>query len=186
MKKNVASKAAILMLLTSGMLASVAARASTVTLAPFDAAGNATFGLTHPVVGSYVDDFLFSVTPDNIAHASGSAVNGWLQWAAPPGNNYAIQNIQFFMVNPDSSHTAVSTAFSPSTLRFWATGTLAAGNYGFAVSGMTTMAGTGGSYAGNLNVMTTPVPEPSAYLMMIVGVGLLGFASRSKIDNKVG
>lgn len=185
MKKNVFSKAAALLLLTGGMLACMAARADTVTLAPFDAAGNVTFGITHPV-GSYIDDFLFTIEPESIGHASGSAVNGWLQWAAPPGENYSIQNIQFFMVNPDSSHTAVATTFSPATLRFWATGPLVAGNYGFEVSGMTAMPDTGGSYAGNLNVMTTPVPEPAAYLMMIIGVGLLGFAGRSNEDNKLG
>lgn len=185
MKKNAICNAVTALLLTGGLLASLTARADT-TLAPFDAAGNATFGMTHATAGNYVDDFLFSIDPETIGHASGSAVNGWLQWATPPSENYSIKDIEFFMVNPDSSHTAVATNFNPTTLRFYATGALAAGNYGFEVTGMTALPNTGGSYAGNLNVLAAPVPEPSAYLMMVVGIGLLGFAGRRQIDNKVG
>ena len=186
MKKNVISTAVTTLLFAGGMLASVAANATTVTLDPFDAAGNVTFGLTHPSVGGYIDDFLFSISPETVAHASGTAVVG-ATWMLPePMDNYKIVDIKFFMVNPDSSHTDIATTFNASTLRFRPTGLLAAGDYGFEVMGMTLLPGQGGSYAGNLNVVTTPVPEPSAYLMLMVGVGLLGFAGRGKDDNKVG
>jgi hypothetical protein len=185
MKKNAISTAAAALLLAGGLLASAGASATTVTLDPFDASGNAVFGLTH-AVGSYVDDFLFTISPETTAHASGTSVVG-ATWMLPePMDNYVISNIKFFMVNPDSSHTDLATTFNPMTLRFRTTTTLAAGNYGFEVTGMTALDNLGGSYAGNLNVVTTPVPEPSVYLMLVVGVGILGFASRGKLENKVG
>jgi hypothetical protein len=184
MKKNVLGKAAAL--LVTGLLATAGAQADTVSLNPFDAAGNVVFGLTHPTSGSFIDDFLFTIDPETIGHASGTSVVG-ATWMMPePMDNYSISNIKFFMVNPDSSHTDIATTFNPVTLRFRANDALGAGNYGFEVTGATALAGTGGSYAGNLNVVTMPVPEPSTYLMMVIGVGLLGFASRSKIDNKLG
>lgn len=185
MKKNAISKAASALLLTSGLLAGTAASAATVTLDPFDASGNVTFGLTH-ATGSYVDDFLFSISPETMAHASGTAVVG-ATWMLPePMDNYAITGIKFFMVNPDSSHTDIATVFNPATLRFRTNTTLLAGDYGFEVTGSTALPALGGSYAGNLNVVTMPVPEPSTYLMLVVGVGLLGLAGRGKIENKVG
>lgn len=186
MKKNAISKAASALFLVSGLVAGVAARADTVTLDPFDAAGNVTFGITHPVVGSYIDDFLFTVSPETIGHASGTTVVG-ATWMMPePMDNYAITDIKFFMVNPDSSHTDIATVFNPATLRFRTNTTLLAGDYGFEVTGSTALPALGGSYAGNLNVVTMPVPEPSTYLMLVVGVGLLGLAGRGKIENKVG
>ena len=177
MKKNEMRLAAGVLLL-AGLLSSMTAKADVVTLAPFDASGNVTFGMRH-AVGSYVDDFLFSISPDMVAHASGTSVVG-ATWTMPePQDNYAISKIEFFVVNPDSSHTAFTTIFNPATLRFRADGLLTAGNYGFEVTGSTTLA-TGGSYAGNLNVVTMPVPEPSAYLMLAVGAGVLGLARRRK------
>jgi hypothetical protein len=183
MKKNQLRQAAALLLLTGGLLCSISARADTVTLAPFDASGNATFGLTH-AAGSFVDDFLFSISPAMIGHASGTTVVG-ATWMLPePADNYSISNIKFFMVNPDSSHTDVTTIFNASTLRFRADGPLAAGNYGFEVTGLTTLAGMGGSYAGNLNVMTTPVPEPATFAMLAAGLGILGLARRREKQDK--
>jgi len=183
MKKNQLRLAAGVLLLTGGLLSSVTARADTVTLAPFDPSGNVTFGMTH-FAGSYVDDFLFSISSAMLGHASGTAAVG-TAWALPdPVDNYAISDIKFFMVNPDSSHTDIATTFNPATLRFHANGPLAAGIYGIEVTGMTTLPATGGSYAGNLNVMTTPVPEPATYLMLAVGVGLLGLTRRDKAQDK--
>ena len=39
----------------------------------------------------------------------------------------------------------------------------------------------GQNYIGLDNVAVTPVPEPASYLMMIAGLGLLGFAVRRKL-----
>ncbi|MFA9217919.1 MAG: FxDxF family PEP-CTERM protein [Sphingomonadaceae bacterium] len=186
MKKNVLSTAVAGLILTGSLLTSVAAHATTTVLAPFDAAGNVAYGLTHATTGNYVDEFLFAISPETVGHASGTSVVG-ATWMLPaPADNYSISSILFFQVNPDSSHTDLTTTYNAGTMRFWTTELLTAGTYGFTVTGATTLANTGGSYAGNLNVVTMPVPEPSTYLMMVVGVGLLGLAGRRKANDKLG
>lgn len=54
-------------------------------------------------------------------------------------------------------------------------------NYKFVVSG--TIDGTvGGSYGGVLQAI--PIPEASNYLLMLAGLGLIGFAARRKVRNR--
>lgn len=179
MHKNQLRLSAGVLLLAGGLL-SVSARADTLTLAPFDASGNTTFGLTHASTGAYVDDFLFSISAAMIGHASGTAIVG-ATWMLPdPVDNYAISKVQFFVVNPDSSHSDVATVFNPATLRFRADGPLAAGNYGFEVTGITTIPNQGGAFAGTLNVMTTAVPEPASFAMLSAGLGMLALARRRR------
>lgn len=56
---------------------------------------------------------------------------------------------------------------------------LAAGNYTLLVWGTADgLAGGTGTYGVNMSI--SPVPEPATYGMMLVGLGLLGFASRRR------
>ena len=171
MKKALFSKVAGSLLLSAGLIASGSASADT-TLT-FDAAGHSTFRMQHDVAGSYEDVFLFSV--DGTSNAIGNAIAGF-DWNML--SNYGITNVQFFWVDLDTTFN------SNGYVSFRANEPLAAGNYGFVVTGATAIAGKGGTYAGNLSV--SPVPEPATYAMLGIGVGLLAFTARRKTDNKLG
>ncbi|MDI1298016.1 FxDxF family PEP-CTERM protein [Methylotenera sp.] len=56
--------------------------------------------------------------------------------------------------------------------------TLVAGTYTLQIKGLVSGAA-GGSYSGVLNV-TTPVPEPESYALLMGGLMLIGFASRRR------
>ena len=183
MKKALLSKVAGTLMLSAGLFASSGAMADT-TLT-FDTAGNAIFGALHASPGDYIDTYLFSVDT-NASYASGTVVVGktWIDTARLA--NYGITGIQFFKVEADSSHTNIGTTFDTSSgIEFFPMDALMSGNYGFTVTGATSIANMGGSYAGNLN-LAAPVPEPATYAMLLVGVGLLGLTARRKSNDKLG
>ncbi len=181
MKKVFASKIATSLLLSAGLLASgVAAADETLT---FDAAGNAIFGMTHATAGSFDDTFLFAVDTNTQAWLSGTAVVGKTFINGARSANYSISNITFFS-EVNGVRTNLDTDFSSAGgIEFFPVDSLLNGTYGFTVSGSTAI---GGSYAGNLNVVTAPVPEPSTYAMLGLGLGLLAFTARRKSNNKLG
>ncbi|GGC18622.1 FxDxF family PEP-CTERM protein [Pseudoduganella buxea] len=182
MKKALFSKVAGSLLLSAGLLASGAAAADeTLT---FDAAGNAIFGMTHATAGSFEDTFLFAVDTNTQAWLSGTAVVGKTFINGARSANYSISNITFFS-EVNGVRTNLDTDFSSNGgIEFFPVDSLLSGTYGFTVAGSTVTAG--GSYAGNLNVVTAPVPEPSTYAMLGLGLGLLAFTARRKSNNKLG
>ncbi len=182
MKKALFSKVAGSLLLSAGLLASGAAAADeTLT---FDASGNAIFGMTHNTAGSFEDTFLFAVDTNTQAWLSGTAVVGKTFINGARNANYAISNITFFS-EVNGVRTNLDTDFSSNgAVEFFPVDSLMTGTYGFTVSGSTV--GNNGSYAGNLNVVTAPVPEPSTYAMLGLGLGLLAFTARRKSNNKLG
>ncbi|MES2263131.1 MAG: FxDxF family PEP-CTERM protein [Pseudomonadota bacterium] len=182
MKKVLFNNLAGSLLLSAGVLASSAASAEVLT---FDAAGNATFGAVHAAPGSYLDEYLFKVSPENLAWPSGSAVVGKALVGASRLANYGISNVAFFRLNADSSRTTLAGDFSGGgTVEFFPDDVLSSGRYGFLVTGNTTLDGTGGSYAGSLNLLTTPVPEPATYGMLVAGLGVLALTARRKRKGK--
>ncbi|AXA91430.1 FxDxF family PEP-CTERM protein [Massilia sp. YMA4] len=182
MKKALFSKVAGSLLLSAGLLASgVAAADTTLT---FDAAGNATFGMTHATTGSYTDTFLFSVS-DALASASGTAVAGKTKIDTARLANYGITDITFFS-EVGGVRTNLATTFdTDGSISFYPEADLVAGTYGFTVTGNTLLSGKGGSYAGNLNLVSA-VPEPTTYAMLGLGLGMLAFTARRKANNKLG
>jgi hypothetical protein len=62
------------------------------------------------------------------------------------------------------------------------TGTAAEGNVFFAahVAGLSTQVTSG--YFGGSDQISTPVPEPETYAMLLAGLGLVGFAARRKLS----
>lgn len=184
MKKALFSKVATSLLLSAGLFASSYASADVLT---FDAAGNATFSALHATPGSYIDEYLFEIDTESMGWPTGTAVVGKTRVDSNRLANYGITNIEFFRINSDSTRTMLTTDYSNAgSIEFFPTETLMGGNYGFLVTGNTTLAGTGGSYAGNLNLVTAPVPEPATYAMLGVGIGLLAFTARRKNNNKLG
>lgn len=178
MKKALLGKVASSLLLSAGLLASGAAAAdTTLTL---DAAGNAGFHATHAMAGSFEDVFLFTI--DDQGWAVGNAIGGFTtSWET----NYNITDVQFFWQN-GATREEIDTTFNAMSgfVGFRAVNGLAPGTYGFTVTGSTAIAGTGGSFAGNLHV--SPVPEPASYAMLTVGIGLLALSARRKTDTKLG
>jgi hypothetical protein len=181
MKKAMFSKVATSLLLSAGLLASgVAAADTTLT---FDAAGNATFGITHATAGSFTDTFVFAVSED--AFASGTATVGKTYIDAKRLANYGISDITFFS-EVGGVRTNVATTFdTDGGISFFPEAALTAGTYGFTVSGQTLLNGKGGSYAGTLNLVSA-VPEPTTYAMLGLGLGMLAFTARRKANNKLG
>ncbi len=184
MKKAFFSKVAGSLLLSAGVLASGAAFADeTIT---FDTQGNAVFGLTHETAGDFVDTYLFSIDPATQAWLSGTAITGktWIDGARLA--NYGITDITFFS-EVNGVRTNLDTAFtSGNAIEFYPVESLLAGNYGFTVTGSTLNNASGGSYAGTLNVVAAPIPEPATYAMLGIGIGLLAFSARGKTNNKLG
>lgn len=182
MKKALFSKAAGSFLLSAGLLASGAAFSqSTVT---FNADGNGSFTADHAwSAGTRTDTYLFEV--GTTSWASGSAVVGRTAIDGARLANYAITDIQFFREAGDGSRTGLDTFFTTGGgIEFYPVAALTAGSYGFTVTGSTPLAGTGGIYTGTLNL--APVPEPTAYTMLAVGIGLLAFTARRKTDDRLG
>jgi hypothetical protein len=182
MKKSIFSTAAAL-LLSAGVLFASAANAEVLV---FDDAGNATFGVSHADTGAYTDEFLFKVATESQGWVSGTAIAGKTLSGISRLFNYGITGVEFFRVNADSSRSMLGTdATTGNSVEFFMADTLTAGNYGFAVHGYTTLDGLGGSYAGNLNLVTAPVPEPASYGMLAAGLGMLAFTARRNKSQKL-
>jgi hypothetical protein len=182
MKRALLNKAAGSLLLGAGLLASGAASAQT-TLA-FNADGNADFAAAHAwSTATNTDTFLFDV--DTTSWASGTAVVGRTVIDGARQANYAITGIVFFREAADGSRTDLATTFATDGgIEFHPVAALQAGAYGFTVTGNTLAAGTGGIYSGTLNLL--PVPEPTIFAMLGVGIGLLALRSWRTTDDKLG
>lgn len=182
MKKSIFSTAAAL-LLSAGALATPAAMADVLV---FDGTGNATYGATHADPGAYSDEFLFRVATESQGWASGTAIAGKTLVGLSRLFNYGITGVEFFRVNADSSRSILGTGTTTgNSVEFFPADTLTAGSYGFVIHGQSSLDGLGGSYAGNLNLVTAPVPEPASYGMLAAGLGMLAFTARRRKSNKL-
>jgi len=181
MKKALFSKVAGSLLLSAGLLASgVAAADETVTFQP---GGVATYGITHNGGGSFTDTFLFSV--DTASWFSGNAIVGITAPAGQIAPNFDITSISFFSeANGVRTDLAANVTDAGNYFQFGVPTLLQAGNYGFTVNGTLASGFAAGSYSGNVAVV--PVPEPSTYAMLGLGLGLLAFTARRKSSAKLG
>lgn len=121
--------------------------------------------------GFFTDTYTFTV-PDsalgisaNVLEVLNSAGPGYASHIT--GLTYSIRD----MVNDDKGTYAGGLTVSRTVLT--------AGDYTLVVSGTADGLANGtGTYGVNLSI--SPVPEPATYGMMLVGLGLLGFASRRR------
>ncbi len=168
---NVANAAAVTTLVDLGSL-------STANIGNTYMAG--TNGLTRGT--SFIDTYVFDIASD-YAFSVGTLVS------IDIANLYRIAGLEARFFN--SADVLISDAFiftstTNNGIRvnslYLDSPLLPAGNdYKFVVSG--TIDGTvGGSYGGVLQA--TPIPEADSYLLMLAGLGLLGFAARHKLRNR--
>ena len=77
----------------------------------------------------------------------------------------------------NSANATIASDFTPSSFSF---GGLTAGSYKLSFLGIGSTPLTS-SYGGAVGAITTPVPEPETYALMLAGLGVVGFmASRRK------
>jgi hypothetical protein len=154
----------------AGTLA-IASVASAATPLTFDSKGVAFFN--NSLTGNFTDDFSFEIAKGLDGQATVTAIAGLSSF-------FNVSFTDAFIYNAADS-TKTRLASNSSTVPFvagLATGTLHAGTYILELSGVTLP--TGGSYAGQLTLITTPVPEPETYAMFLAGLGLMGAIARRR------
>ncbi len=168
-------------------VASFAASAATFTLNINPTTGNAFFGNDATAVGSFSDEFLFSVSPLTVADPAVFGLStGKVQVKVGKKTTF-VDNVAFSTPSPveffkvvNGAHVAISTVNDSGDI--YLLDSLTAGNYGFTVAGTTTNPLASGSYSGTFNLSVTAVPEPETYGMMLGGLALLGVVARRKAN----
>lgn len=183
MKRSTFTNIAAAGLLVAGVFGAGAASAAVSTL---DLSGGyATFG--HNYASStpgFVDEYLFNVDAGTLAYLAGTYTEGNSNIGGHVQTNAAIRNISWFRINDDQTRTSLGGNFGSGS--FGLSAPLTAGNYGFDVLGGTLLASRGGNYSGTLSADVSPVPEPDAFTMVTVGLGLLCFRRRPQSNPKLG
>jgi len=182
-------KTTLLATMLGSLLAGNAANAATVTnTVDLGTLSTANIGNTYLVGAqgltsgaSFIDTYVFDIASD-YAFSVGSIVS------IDIANLYRITGLEARFFN--SADALISDAFiftgtannGIQVNSLYLDSPLPAGNdYKFVVSG--TIDGTvGGSYGGVLQA--TPIPEADSYLLMLAGLGFIGFAARHKLRNR--
>ncbi len=169
-------------------------------LASFNASANPTGPVTPGNLGSI--SLPATLTYGNTINSAGTLFNDLYTFTIMPGsldsvttsidlgNVIGLNNLSSFLFSNTTSTTienaTVITAPVPGIPSATATELvlspvdLGAGTYTLQISGSVLPTAISGSYSGVLNI-TSAVPEPSTYGMLLSGIGLLGFMTRRKI-----
>lgn len=183
MKKSTFAYIAAAGLLAAELFSAASASAAATTL---DLGGGyATFGHNYATsTASFVDEYLFNVDAGTQAYLAGTYTEGNSNLGGHVQTNAAIQDISWFKINDDQTRTSLGGSFGSGS--FGLSAPLTAGHYGFDVMGGTLLANRGGNYSGTLSVDVSAVPEPDAFVMVAVGLGLICFRRRPKVNPKLG
>ncbi|MCB5191823.1 FxDxF family PEP-CTERM protein [Methylobacillus arboreus] len=144
--------------------------------------GEAYFGNNFAASGSYTDVFTFTLAePTDI---SGSASSTYLTIGAITFSGFDITSAILSGGSSVETSLVYNFAGGSSTTNTWtfSATNLTAGDYTLTISGIAGLATTSdakASYGGNLT-FTAAIPEPSTYGMLALGLGLVGFAARSR------
>ncbi len=118
---------------------------------------------------SFVDNWNFSISPtEQFAGFSADIDN-------LPAFEIGLSSFGATLYGPSQTWSAIQEgdSFRINSLE------LAPGNYTYQVFG--TVVGTiGAAYSGTLSAFVVSVPEPETYIMMLAGLGLMGFISRRR------
>ncbi|HEU4844790.1 MAG TPA: FxDxF family PEP-CTERM protein [Burkholderiaceae bacterium] len=183
MKSSTLAKLATAGLLAACLFSTSSASAATTTLDLGD--GYATFGHNYTSTTSHFDDeYLFDVNAGTQAFLAGTYTEGNSNIGGHVQANAQILNINWFKINDDFTRTSLGGSFGSGA--FGLSAPLTAGHYGFDVTGRTLLANRGGNYSGTLSVDVSPVPEPDAYSLLMLGLGLIVFQRRPKANPKLG
>lgn len=170
-------------LLLAGLFSAPFACAAPTTLDLSD--GYATFGHNYAAsTARFTDEYLFDVATGTLAYLAGTYTEGNSNIGGHVQSNAAIEDISWFRINDDLTRTSLGNSFGSGSFGLFAP--LAAGHYGFDVSGRTLLANRGGNYSGTLSVEVSPVPEPDALAMAAMGLGLICIRRRPKVNPKLG
>lgn len=197
--QNIFKKQTLVIALGLALFSSLSANAATTAIDL--SSGSATFGNTLNSSGTFSDSYTFTIANGFEGDLSASADSEYLVGKIP------FTNISFSVWGVDLTDlTLTGTTFaqgsqSTSTQSFlfgvvkknsdtWtlSANNLAAGNYTINVSGKAGLvAGVlpivipPSSYSGTVSLVTSPIPEPETFGMMLAGLGLMGFvAARRK------
>jgi hypothetical protein len=126
--------------------------------------GGGSFDVTHAGTGSFTDVFQFTLTQETVRDQ-------------PVGGNYGGMDITSFGLYTSSGALIESGDIAPAATLGQVYGllgpaTLLAGSYYYQITGPAADA-TGNSYI--LQALVSPVPEPSTYALMLVGLAALGW-----------
>ncbi|MBA5638783.1 PEP-CTERM sorting domain-containing protein [Duganella sp. LX20W] len=167
----------------AGLFTATAASAAATTLDL--SSGYATFGHNYATsTAGFTDEYLFNVDAGTQAWLAGTYTEGNSNIGGHVQTNLAVQNISWFKINDDQSRTSLAGSFGSGGFGLYAP--LMAGHYGFDVLGRTLLDNRGGNYSGTLSVDVSPVPEPDAFAMAAVGLGLICFRRRPTVNPKLG
>ncbi|PLX73356.1 MAG: hypothetical protein C0607_13760 [Azoarcus sp.] len=122
---------------------------------------------------SFTDTWNFSIaTPlESAGWISNVILGTWYNITGLSASLFTSSGIELYDLNANPASTADT---------LYGSGTFAAGDYYFEVSGTAT-GPNGGLYA--FSVTTQPVPEPGTYAMMLAGLGLIGAVARRRMSD---
>jgi hypothetical protein len=177
MKSTFTNMAAIALTMCLGFTAASANAASGVaTMSGWDGSAatgySANFG-NNGVNNMFNDSYKFSLPADSSGNGAANVIS--------LGGNGVIFTA-FTLYETSIGLVSGGTGGTTSSLNF--SGGAVPGAYTLNVAGHKTESDLAGSYAGNIvTTPVSPVPEPKTYAMMLLGLGLVGFSARRRMNN---
>lgn len=132
---------------------------------------NANFG-NDAVTASFADHFTFTADPPMFGAGGTSVISGF----SLAGFEVHFDTFELWDVTT-STLVAPGTIVAGDFVGFSNFSALTSGHdYDIIVTGGLNFGHTSGGYSGNISI--SPVPEPEIYTMLLIGLGLVGFAAR--------